>query len=106
MWGDLHVETRLMFGARGYPHATILTIQPQQVKTRKLMYTEFWILYYWAARLCERVRYNCNKTLPVGLRCSIIIPTPTNAIRSDSYHYAVGRRASSRPFSAPVSFAV
>ena len=95
-----------MFGARGYPHATILTIQPQQAKTKELMYTEFWILYYWAAKLCERTRYNCNKTLPVSLRYSIIMLKPANAIRSDSCHYAVGRRASSRPFSAPVSFAV
>ena len=103
---DLGVETLQMFGARGHPHATIVTIQPQQTKTTKLMYTEFWILYYWAVRLCERVRYNYNKTLPVSLRCSIIMLTSANAISSDSYHYAVGRRASSRPFSAPGSFAV
>lgn len=106
MWEELHIKMRLLFTTRGYPHATILTIQPQRARSSKLIYTEFWILYHWAARLCEDIRYNCDKTLPVSLRYSTVMLKPTKAVSSDSYHYAVGRCVSSRPFSAPVSFAI
>ena len=67
-----------MFGTRGYPHVTILSIQPQQASTKTLMYTEFWTLYYWAVRLCSRVKYNFDKTLPVSLSSHKSTPMHTN----------------------------
>ena len=94
-----------MFGTPGYPHITILSIQPQQASTKKLMYTEFWTLYYWAARLCGRVRYNPDKTLPVSLRYLALTPIRADVARYALCHYAIGVPVWSWPCSAPATFA-
>ena len=101
-----------MFGTPGYPHLTILSIQPQQAPRKKLMYTEFWLLYAWAVTLCSHVRYNSNKFLPVSLltllcqNSSADIPAriSTNRVRSISSLCAIGTAVSSRPCSAPDMF--
>lgn len=67
IWDDLHVETGLKFGSCGYPHITILSIQPQQASGNELMYSEFWTLYCCAVRLCLRVKNAVIKTLPIRL---------------------------------------
>ena len=94
-----------MFGSLGYPHITILSIQPQQAPAKELMYTEFWTLYYWAVRLCVRVRYPLDKTLPVSLRYLALPPIRADAIRYASFHYAIGGPVWSRPCLALATFA-
>ena len=84
------LETFLTFGTRGNPHITMLYIQPQQAATKELMYTELWTLFYWAATLCYRVKYNPNKTLPVSMPCKIEAPIHADLARYASSRYAIG----------------
>ena len=56
-----------MFGMRGRPHVTILSVQPQQASTNELTYPEFYTLFYWAVEMKSRVRYNHDKCFPVSI---------------------------------------
>ena len=98
------METRLIFGSRGYPHITILSIQPQQAPAKELMYTEFYTLYWWAVTLCVRVRYPREKTLPVSLHYLAVTQIRADAVRYASFRYVIGVPVWSRPCSAPATF--
>ena len=54
------------------------------------MYTEFWTLYCCAVRLCLRVRYAVDKTLPVRLRHLALTPVRADVMRYAWFRYAVG----------------
>ena len=81
LWSQMPVylvmENRLVFRSPGYPHVTILTIQPQRASSQKeLLYTEFWTLYYWARKLAARGRDTTQRSLPVSLNCPFLCLWP------------------------------
>ncbi len=65
------MQTQKAFSTPGYPHVTILSIQPQRARTQEeLLCTEVWTLYYWLQQLYRRAvhttdqstnSYNCDK---------------------------------------------
>ena len=68
MRSNTPVQTREGWATPGYPHVTILSIQPQLARSQKeLLCTEIWTLYYWASKLASRVLHTTNHYLPVSL---------------------------------------
>ena len=68
---DIEMETRESFSTPGYPHVTIVSIQPQRARSQtELLCTEAWTLYYCLYKLARRARRTANQCLPVSLSCS------------------------------------
>lgn len=71
MRSDVPIQTHEGFATPGYPHVTIISVQPQLARSRKeLLCTEIWTLYHWASKLASRVLHTANHYLPVSLNCS------------------------------------
>lgn len=67
-WSHIYMESREVFSSPGYPHITILSIQPQRaISQKELLCTEFWTLYYWAQKLIRRPLYTTNHSFPMRL---------------------------------------
>lgn len=67
-----NMETHLIFGSPGHPHATILSIMPQRASSQKeLLCTEFLTLYWWSQKLARRAVHTTNHCLPVSLNYSV-----------------------------------
>lgn len=68
---DEYMQTEMAFSTPGYPHVTILSIQPQRARTRgELLCTEVWTLYYWVEKLYLRALHTTDRCLPVSLNHS------------------------------------
>lgn len=73
MRSNVPIQTHEGFATPGYPHVTIISVQPQLARSQKeLLCTEIWTLYYWASKLASRVLHTTNHYLPVSLN----YPTP------------------------------
>ena len=62
------IQIRDGFGTPGYPHVTIISIQPQMARSPKdLLCSEIWTLYHWALKLAWRALPTINHDLPASL---------------------------------------
>ena len=67
------IEYPVTFGMPGYPHVTILCVQPHRARSsEELLCTEVWVLIYWVKKLARRALLTTPHVLPVSLKCSIL----------------------------------